>query len=647
MFSFAKRGCGLRSLRLSNRKNLLIPKYFSTESVYDPSIVRNCAIIAHVDHGKTTLMDKLLDGCGSGVKVERAMDSNVHEIERGITITSKYTRLHYKNHMLHIVDTPGHADFSGEVERIMSMVDGVILLVDANEGPMSQTKFVLSKALQCGKKAIVVLNKVDREGHRASEVENEILDLFIALGADDLQLDYPVMYASARQGWVSESLSAIPGKDCVPLLDKIISHFPPSSSVEALNKPFSLAVNTIQGDNFLGRIVTGKVETGKVSIGDPIHVLDRNSNKLYPESKVSKLFYLEGLNRVDVDTAYAGQIVSVAGSQAGVADTVCSTLLNTAVVTPPLSPPVISMNFGVNSSPLLGKEGTKFTAIDIKNRLHKEVENNVTLSLRPAANNVESIDVQGRGELQIGILVETMRREGFELTISPPEVLTITDENGNKKEPVEEVVIDIEPDLQGLVIESMSNRGGNMISFKDIGNRARMVYEVPSRGLVGFRHEITNVTRGNVTVNSSFLKYENVDTGSFYGLKKGKLVSTCSGTTTAYALRMVEERGLLMVGPGEEVYEGMVIGENARKDEMDVNPCKAKKLTNIRSTGADEYVKLTPPKKLTVEEMISYMDDDELLEVTPKSIRLRKRVLDGGERARQQKQMKQGSKAGK
>lgn len=588
-------------------------------------------------------MDKLLAACGSGTKVERAMDSNVHEIERGITITSKYTRLHYKGHMLHLVDTPGHADFSGEVERIMSMVDGVILLVDANEGPMSQTKFVLSKALQCGKKAIVVLNKVDREGHRANEVESEILDLFIALGAEDAQLDYPVMYASAKHGWVSADLATIPGKDVMPLLDKIVEHFPSPSNQDLLTKPFTFAVNTIQGDNFLGRIVTGKVETGMLAVGDSIHVLDRNNNKIYPESKVTKMFYLEGLNRIEVTTAYAGQIVSIAGCQAGVADTVANVEVMTSVVTPPLSPPVISMNFGVNSSPLMGKEGTKVTAIDLKARLQREVENNVTLSLRPAANNVESMDVQGRGELQIGILVESMRREGFELTVSPPEVLTITNEQGEKCEPVEEVVIDIDPDLQGLVIESMSNRQGNMISFKDIGNRARMTYEVPSRGLVGFRHEITNATRGNVTVNSSFLRYEKLNLSSLYGLKKGKLVATCSGKTTGYALGMIEERGQLIVGPGEEVYEGMVVGENARREEMDVNPCKQKKLSNVRSTVAEEYVRLTPPKRMTVEEMISYMDDDELLEVTPKSIRLRKRVLDGGERARNQKSMK-GSK---
>jgi GTP-binding protein len=604
-------------------------------------MVRNCAIIAHVDHGKTTLMDKLLEACGSAGAIERAMDSNDQEKERGITITSKYTRLHYKDYMLHLVDTPGHADFSGEVERILSMVDGVILLVDASEGPMSQTKFVLTKALGCGKKAIVVLNKVDRETHRAEEVQNEIFDLFCNLTEKEEQLDYPLLFASARNGWATESLASIPGTNVNPLLDRILSHFPAPCTSEAIEKPFSLSVNTISGDSYLGRIVTGKVESGTVSIGDSIHVLSRDGTQLGVDTKVTKLFYLQGLERVYVDQAYAGQIISLAGCHAGVADTVCNPELTSPVYTPPISPPVISMTFGPNSSPFVGREGTKLTSALIKDRLQREVENNVTLSLRQGPN-MESLDVLGRGELQIGILIETLRREGFELTVSPPSVLSIVDpEDGVEKEPWEEVVVDIAPDLQGMVIESMSNRGGTMIEFKDIGDRSRMTYHVPSRGYMGFRQELTNATRGNVTINSIFSHYDQVPKNQLIGLKKGKLVSTASGKTTSYALQMTEERGSLFISPGEEVYEGMVIGEHARPSELEVNPCKLKRLTNVRSTEKEEAVKLTPPRRMGVEDLISYMDDDEVLEITPVSVRLRKRCLDPQERAKMIKVAKQ------
>lgn len=623
----------LNSLKLSS---YISQRYFSD---YNPQFVRNCAIIAHVDHGKTTLMDKLLDACGSAGKIERAMDSNDQEKERGITITSKYTRLHYKDYMLHIVDTPGHADFSGEVERILSMVDGVILLVDASEGPMSQTKFVLSKALSCGKKAIVVLNKVDREGHRAEDVQNEIFELFFVLTDKEEQLDYPLLFASAKNGWVTETLADAPGKDVIPLLEKILTHFGPPCSSDILNKPFTLSVNTIAGDSYLGRIVTGKVESGTVTIGDPIHVLSRDGVKLGEDSKVTKLFYQRGLERVFVDTAYAGQIISLAGCNAGVADTVSNPSNLIPVSTPPISPPVISMTFGPNTSPFVGKDGTKLTSAAIKDRLMKEVENNVTLSLRQGPNS-ECLDVLGRGELQIGILIESMRREGFELTVSPPSVLSIK-EDGVEKEPWEEVVVDISPEFQGLVIESMSNRGGSMIEFKDIGERARMIFHVPSRGFMGFRHELTNATRGNVTINSIFSHYAEVPNTNFLALKKGKLVCMAGGKTTYYALEMTQERGQLFIGPGEDVYEGMVIGENSRPNELEVNPCRTKRLTNVRSTEKEEVVKLVPPKRMGVEDMISYMDDDEVLEITPNNVRLRKRNLNSQERAKLIKQQKQ------
>ena len=612
----------------------------SASTKYNPELVRNCAIIAHVDHGKTTLMDKLLDACGSAGGEERAMDSNDQEKERGITITSKYTRLHYKDYMLHVVDTPGHADFSGEVERILSMVEGVILLCDANEGPMAQTKFVLSKALQAGKKAIVVLNKVDREGHRAEEVVNEVFDLFCNLTEDESQLEYPLLFASSKQGWVSENIDE--RKDVYPLLEKILSTFPPPNDASILDKPFSLSINTLSADPFLGRIVTGKVETGTVAIGDPIHVLTRDGQQSYSESKVTKMFYLKGMERIEVDRAYAGQIVSMAGCEGGVADTVCSPDVVVPVKTPPITPPVIAMTFGPNTSPLAGAEGTKVTSNLIKERLAKEVENNVTLSLRDAAD-VDSIDVLGRGELQIGILVETMRREGFELTVSPPKVLSL-EEDGVTKEPYEEIVIDIDPDFQGHVIEAMSNRGGVMIEFKDIGDKARMVYQAPSRGLLGFRHELVSVTRGNVTINSIFSHYDEVPKLNMYGLMKSKIVSAATGKTTAYALNMTEERGQLFVGPGEQVYEGMVIGEASKQGELEANTTKTKKLTNVRASGTDEGIRLTPPKKMTVEEIIAYMDEDEVIEVTPESVRLRKRILNSGERAKYLKSMKQKAK---
>ena len=633
-----------RILHNNNRISSLSSSYsifkrqFSKD-VYDPSLTRNCAIIAHVDHGKTTLMDKLLQHCGTTFTGERAMDSNVHEIERGITIMSKYTRLYYKGYTLHVVDTPGHADFGGEVERILSMVDGVILLVDASEGPMSQTKFVLGKAIAANKKAVVVLNKIDREGHRAEEVESEIFDLFCALTNKDELLDYPLMYASARSGYVVKELSEVPGKTVEPLLDMIVKHFPPASKASCLGENFALSVNTIQSDNHLGRIVTGKVEHGTISVGDKIKVLNRDGSLIHGETKVTKLFYLEGLQRVDVSKAHAGEIVSLAGCDAGVADTVCSPERNEAVVTVPISPPLISMTFGPNDSPISGREGNKLTSSMIKDRLHKEVENNVTLQLRPSSDP-ESIDVQGRGELQIGILVETMRREGFELTVSPPRVLSQLGDDGVKKEPYEEVTIYVDPDLSGLIIDSMSNRKGSMVEFKDIGNRSRLIFHAPSRGLLGFRHEILSATRGNATINSIFSHYDTVNITDFAGLKKGKLVSMETGKTTGYALMDVQERGGLFVGVGEDVYEGMVIGECAKPGELNINPCKSKKLTNMRSTGAEEKVALSTPKRMSVEEVISYMDEDEVLEITPKNIRLRKRILEQGARARYNKATK-------
>jgi GTP-binding protein len=584
--------------------------------------------------GKTTLVDKLLEHCGNELTFERAMDSNEHEKERGITIMSKYTRLYYKDYTLHVVDTPGHADFGGEVERILSMVDGVVLLVDATEGPMAQTKFVLSKAIAAKKKAVVVLNKIDRDTHRAEEVENEIFDLFCALTADDDLLQYPSLYASGRQGWVCHTLDEIPGKNgVVPLLDTIVSHIPPPRT-QNLTLPFSLNVNTISTDAHLGRLVTGRVETGRISIGDRIKVLTADGRTPFPESKVTKLFYLRGLTRVDVDSANAGELISIAGCTGGVTDTICDPLVTEPVPSIPISPPIISMTFGPNDSPLAGREGSKLTSTMIKDRLYREVENNVTIFVKPSPTDSDSLDVQGRGELQLGILVETMRREGYELTVSPPKVLAQIGEDGIEREPIEEVIVDIDHELQGIVIEQLSVRKGDLIEIKDIGNRARLIFNVPSRGMIGFRHQIITATRGNATVNSLFSHYDLVNKKDFLSLSKGKIISVENGKTTGYALDMVQERGLLYVNPGEEVYEGMVIGEYSKIGDCDVNPCRAKKLSNVRSVQAEEKVNLAPPKRMTVEEVMAAVDEDEVIEITPKNVRLRKRILDTNARQR-------------
>ena len=607
-------------------------RYLSATS-YDPSKTRNTAIIAHVDHGKTTMMDKLLQFCGVSVEEgERAMDSNDHEKERGITISSKYTRLYFKGHTLNVVDTPGHADFGGEVERIMSMVDGVILLVDASEGPLSQTKFVLSKAIAAKKPAIVVLNKIDKEGHRADEVESELFDLFCALTDDEDVLEYPLLYASGKQGWVTDSQENIPGKDVEPLLDLVINRFPAATTTEDLQKPFGLVVNSISSDNHLGRIVTGKVESGSVKVGDRIKVLNEDGIS-QTSTRVNKLFYLEGLKRVDVDEAYAGEIVSLAGSEAGVSDTVGSIDLTEHIPSIPLSPPVISMTIGPNDSPLAGKEGTKLTSTMIKNRLRLEVENNVSLQLKPSTDP-ESIDLQARGELQIGILLDTMRREGFEMTVSPPKVLGRLNDEGKQEEPYEEVIVDVDSEMTGTIIESMSNRKGEMIEFKDMGTRSRLIFHVPARGLMGFRYEALGATRGSAVVNSTFSHYGRVDIRDFNSMNKPKIISVDSGTAKGYSLLSIQERGQLFIEQNTQIYEGMVIGESNRSLEVEVNPTKSKKLTNIRTTGADEKVILTPPRIMNIEETISYMDMDEVMEVTPLAIRLRKRILDSGERAR-------------
>lgn len=465
----------------------------------------------------------------------------------------------------------------------------------------------------------------------------DIFDLFCTLTNNEDQLEYPLLFASAKQGWVTTDLSSLPGENgVVPLLDAIIEQFAPPCTADNLELPFTMSVNTIQSDNHLGRIVTGKVESGIIRVGDKLKVMSREGEVLYPESKCTKLFYLEGLTRVDVEEAQAGEIVSMAGSMGGVADTICAPEVEEPVYTVPISPPVISMTFSPNDSPLAGREGNKLTSNMIKDRLKKEIENNVTLSLR-ASSHSEAIDVQGRGELQIGILIETMRREGFEMTVSPPLVLTKMSEDGKKLEPFEEVVVDVDSELQGVIIESMSNRKGNMVEFKEMGDKSRLIFHAPSRGLLGFRYEVMSATRGNATVNSAFSHYGEVPVGTLSGLKKGKIVSMETGKAVGFALYAIEERGVLFVKPQEEIYEGMVIGEASKSGELAVNPCKEKKLSNMRSTVAEEKVVLQPPRLMSVEEMISYMDEDEVIEVTPQSIRLRKKILSANARQKSTK----------
>lgn len=597
--------------------------------------LRNIAIIAHVDHGKTTLVDQLFRQSGTFREnqriEERAMDSNDLEKERGITILAKPTSIEWEGTRINIVDTPGHADFGGEVERILSMVDGVILLVDSSEGAMPQTKFVTGKALALGLRPIVVVNKVDRPDQRIQEVLDEVFDLFVSLDATDEQLDFPVLYASGRNGYASEDPDLREGT-LTPLFQKIVDHVPPPAlDVDA---PFTFLVTLLDRDNFLGRVLTGRVNSGTVKVNQPIHALDMDG-KVIETGRASKIMTFQGLERVPTDEAKAGDIISLAGlTVATVSNTIADTSVTEAIQAQPIDPPTLSMRFAVNDSPMAGREGSKVTSRMIRDRLFREAESNVAIKVTESSDR-DSYEVAGRGELQLGVLIETMRREGFELGISRPRVLFREDENGKKTEPYETVIIDVDEEHSGSVVEKMNLRKAEMTDMRPSGGgKTRITFSAPSRGMIGYHGEFLSDTRGTGIMNRLFEKY-GPHKGNIEGRKNGVLISNGAGEAQAYALGPLEDRGILFVGHGEALYEGMIIGENAKTEDLEVNPMKAKQLTNFRASGGkDDAVRLTPPKKMTLEQAIAYIDDDEMVEVTPKTIRLRKRFLDPNERKR-------------
>lgn len=597
--------------------------------------MRNVAVIAHVDHGKTTLVDKLLRHSGMEIASERSMDRNPLEKERGITILSKCTSFEWKGHRVNIVDTPGHADFGGEVERIMSMVDGVMLVVDAREGPMPQTKFVLSKALARGLRPIVVFNKVDREDARIGPVEGEIFDLMVALEAKDEQLDFPILYASARDGWATEDPKLSQRVDMKPLLDAIVAHVPPPSVLGGPSDPLRMLVTQMDMDPFLGKQVLGRIASGSVRLGDPLVTRNRLGERV-EEGRVLKILLHQGMETVPIEYAEAGDIVQIAGlAAARPTDTVCAPSVTENLPADPIDPPTISMVFGVNDSPLGGKEGSSVTSQAIARRLEKEAMTNVAISVASAPKEEgmpDATEIFGRGELQLAVLIETMRREGFELSVSPPRVVFQIDPKTKEKlEPYEEVSLDVEEGQTGEMIEKMAQRNAELKDVHQHGGRAKLVFHGPSRALIGFQSEFRTHTRGGGVMHRCFSHY-----GPFVKevrmVSRGALVSTAAGKATAYALESLEARGLLFVGPQTDVYTGMVIGENSRNEDLDVNPVKAKKLTNVRASSAEELVHLTPPKIFSLEEAITYIAEDELLEVTPSSIRIRKKILDPAQR---------------
>ncbi len=595
--------------------------------------LRNIAIIAHVDHGKTTLVDRLLQQSGvyraNERQVERAMDSNDLERERGITILAKAASVEWHGTRINIVDTPGHADFGGEVERILNMVDGALVLVDAAEGPLPQTKFVVSKALKMGLKPIVVINKVDRADARAVEVVNEVFDLFAALDATDEQLDFPILYGSAKQGWMATTLEGSHDDGMQPLFDLVLRHVPPPHVEEG---PFRLLGTILEANPYLGRIITGRITSGSVKPNQAVKVLDHDG-KLIEQGRVTKVLAFRGLERVPLDEATAGDIVALAGlPNATVAHTISAPEVDTPLPAQPIDPPTLAMVFRVNDSPLAGTEGDKVTGRMIRDRLLREAEGNVALRVRES-DEKDSMEVAGRGELQLGILIETMRREGFELSVSRPRVLMREDENTNEVlEPIEEVVIDLDEEHSGIVVQKMSERKAEMMEMRPSGGgRLRLVFHAPTRGLIGYQGELLTDTRGTAIMNRVFHAYAPYK-GPIQGRRNGVLISNDQGDAVAYALWNLEDRGPMMIEPGWKVYKGMIVGEHTRGNDLVINVLKGKKLTNIRTTSKDEAVRLTPPIRMTLEKALAYIEDDELVEVTPTSIRLRKKLLDENDR---------------
>ena len=598
--------------------------------------LRNIAIIAHVDHGKTTLVDKLLQQSGTyrdnQRQVERAMDSNDIERERGITILAKCTSVHWGDTQINIVDTPGHADFGGEVERILSMVDGVIVLVDAAEGPMPQTKFVVGKALKLGLKPIVAINKVDRPDARVTEVLNEVFDLFAALDATDEQLDFPILYGSGKHGWMGTTPEDN-GNGMTPLFDLVLKHVAPPVVEEG---PFRLLGTILEANPYLGRIITGRIASGTAKPNQSVKVLSRDG-KTVETGRISKILAFRGLERVPLELAEAGDIVAIAGLSKGtVADTFCDPTVDTPIQAQAIDPPTVSMSFIVNNSPLAGTEGDKVTSRMIRDRLLREAEGNVALRVVEASDK-DAMEVSGRGELQLAILIENMRREGFELSVSRPRVVLTKDENGQLLEPIEEVVIDVDEEFSGVVVQKMSERKAEMIEMRPSGgNRLRLVFYAPTRGLIGYQGELMTDTKGTAIMNRLFHNYLPYK-GDIQGRRNGVLISNDQGEAVAYAMFKLEDRGPMMIEPGWKVYKGMIVGEHTRENDLEINVLKGKQLTNIRTTSKDEAVRLTPPIRMTLEKALAYIENDELVEITPKSIRLRKRHLDANERKRAEK----------
>ena len=596
--------------------------------------LRNIAIIAHVDHGKTTLVDRLLQQSGAFREnqrvAERVMDSNDLEKERGITILAKATSVVWKDTRVNIVDTPGHADFGGEVERILSMVDGAIVLVDAAEGPMPQTKFVVGKALKIGLKPIVCINKVDKPDARANEVINEVFDLFAALDATDEQLDFPIIYGSAKQGWMAAAADGPKDQGMAPLFDLVLKHVHEPVVGEG---GFRMLGTLLEANPYLGRIITGRVFAGSVKPNQPVKVLDRAGN-VVEQGRVSKILAFRGIERQPIEEAEAGDIVAIAGLEKfNVADTLCALELAEPLQAQPIDPPTLSMTFSVNDSPLAGTEGDKVTSRVIRDRLFKEAEGNVALRVE-AAPSSDAYIVSGRGELQLAILIETMRREGFELSISRPKVVFQKSDDGETLEPIEEVVIDVDEEHSGVVVQKMSERKGEMVEMRPSGgNRLRLVFYAPTRGLIGYQGELLTDTRGTAIMNRLFHEYAPYK-GDIQGRRNGVLISNDQGEAVAYAMWKLEDRGPMMIEPGWKVYRGMIVGEHTRDNDLEINVLKGKQLTNIRTQSKDEAVRLTPPIKMTLEKALAYIEDDERVEVTPKSIRLRKAMLDPNDRKR-------------
>src|SRR5215475_2590118 len=600
--------------------------------------LRNIAIIAHVDHGKTTLVDALLKQSGAVRENQRveaqALDSNDLERERGITILAKCTSILWQGTRINVVDTPGHADFGGEVERILNMVDGAIVLVDASEGPLPQTKFVVSKALQQGLRPIVAINKIDRPDERHEAVLNDIFDLFAALDATDEQLDFPVLYGSGRNGWMAADASG-PKTDLVPLFELVLRHVPPPK-VEA--GPFRMLATTLEADPYLGRILTGRITSGSVRPGQIIKAMNRDG-VLIETARVTKVLAFRGLERSAVDLAEAGDIVAVAGvTQATVADTLCDPAVETPLPAQPIDPPTLAMMFRINDGPFAGQDGDKVQSRVIRDRLLREAERNVAIRVREDESSKDAYEVAGRGELQLGILIETMRRDGFELTVSRPRVvMKIDPATGRRLEPIEEVIIDVDEEHAGVVVQKLSERRGDLQDMRPSGGgRRRLAFLVPTRGLIGYQGELLTDTRGTAVMNRLFHAYAPFK-GEIAGRRTGVLIANAVGEATAYSLFYLQERGAMMIDPQTRVYEGMIAGEHSRDNDLIVNVIQGKKLTNVRASGKDENTILTPPMRLTLEKAMSYIEEDELLEVTPRSIRLRKRWLDPNERKKRER----------